>query len=263
MSPRTAFPKVLLNDVGNTANGQAIAERIASSISLGILSVGERLPNEMELAAEFGVAVATLRKALATLRDDGIVETRRGRSGGTFIVRSPYPVPSEMSAMLENTSVVELRDLGDEHAAVAGATARLACSRVYTGSLDRLTSLAVRVGEVTSPAQRSTADSRFHIELGVLAQSPRLLRAEVRLQSESAPLLWANLGAELSPENAVAEHLALVEAIRDDRAELAEQLAAEHVRKNVYHLIDTKLSLHPGADSAETAVHSIELEERA
>ncbi|MFC7764959.1 GntR family transcriptional regulator [Leucobacter soli] len=55
-----------------------IAERIASAISLGMLAVGERLPAEIELANQFGVAVATLRKALASLRAQGIVETRRG-----------------------------------------------------------------------------------------------------------------------------------------------------------------------------------------
>ena len=112
MSERPTFPPVLLKGVPSALNGQAIADRIASSISLGMLSVGERLPTELELASQFGVAVATLRKALATLRDQGIVETRRGRSGGTFIVRAPYPRSDELRNLLANTSIVALRDLG-------------------------------------------------------------------------------------------------------------------------------------------------------
>lgn len=243
MTDRPTFPPVLLKGVPNTINGQAIADRISSSISLGMLSVGERLPTEMELASQFGVAVATLRKALATLRDQGIVETRRGRSGGTFIVRAPYPKSVELRNMLGNMSIVELRDLGDEHTATATAIARLACSRVYTSALDRLVELAYRLDDASSAVERATADSRFHIELAVLAQSPRLLRSEVRLQSESSPLLWSDLGGILSSEAATSDHLALVEAIRADDADLAQRISEEHIRKNVYHLIDTKLTL--------------------
>lgn len=243
MSERPTFPPVLLKGVPSTVNGQAIADRIASSISLGMLSVGERLPSEMELASQFGVAVATLRKALASLRDQGIVETRRGRSGGTFIVRAPYPRTDELRNILANTSIVGLRDLGDEHIAVATATARLVCSRAYPSALDRLVELAERLDHAASPVERATADSRFHIELAVLAQSPRLLRSEVRLQSESSPLLWSDIGVVLSPEAATSDHLMLIKAIREENTELAERLSEEHIRKNIYHLIDTKLTL--------------------
>lgn len=243
MSERPTFPPVLLKGVPSTVNGQAIADRIASSISLGMLSVGERLPSELDLASQFGVAVATLRKALATLRDQGIVETRRGRSGGTFIVRAPYPRAAELRNILANTSIVDLRDLGDEHIAIATATARLVCSRVYPSALDRLVELAERLDHASSPVERATADSRFHIELAVLAQSPRLLRSEVRLQNESSPLLWSDIGVALNPESATSDHLALITAIREENTELAERLSEEHIRKNIYHLIDTKLTL--------------------
>lgn len=251
MSDRPTFPPVLLKGVPSTVNGQAIADRIASSISLGMLAVGERLPNEMELASQFGVAVATLRKALATLREEGVVETRRGRSGGTFIVRAPYPRSSELHTVLANTSIVGLRDLGDEQIAVATATAKLVCSRAYPSALDRLVELAQRLDHATSPVERATADSRFHIELAVLAQSPRLLRSEVRLQSESSPLLWSDLGVALNPDAATTDHLALITAIREEHTELAVRIAEEHIRKNIYHLIDTKLTLGLLADEGQ------------
>lgn len=258
MSERPTFPPVLLKGVPSALNGQAIADRIASSISLGMLSVGERLPTELELASQFGVAVATLRKALATLRDQGIVETRRGRSGGTFIVRAPYPRSDELRNLLANTSIVALRDLGDEHIAVATATARLVCSRAYPSALDRLVELAERLDYATSPVERATADSRFHIELAVLAQSPRLLRSEVRLQSESSPLLWSELGEALSPEAATSDHLSLIAAIRDENAEMAQRLAEAHIRKNIYHLIDTKLTLGVLLEDREDMLNDVE-----
>lgn len=70
-----------------------IAEKITEAIHLGLLDDGERLPVEIDLAAQFGVAPMTVREALATLRDQQLVETRRGRSGGSF-VRRPLARPS-------------------------------------------------------------------------------------------------------------------------------------------------------------------------
>jgi GntR family transcriptional regulator len=37
-----------------------------------------RLPGERYLAADYGVAVGTVRKAIAVLRDEGLVETVHG-----------------------------------------------------------------------------------------------------------------------------------------------------------------------------------------
>lgn len=46
-----------------------IVQRITEAIHLGLLDDGERLPVEVDLAAQFGVAPMTVREALATLRE--------------------------------------------------------------------------------------------------------------------------------------------------------------------------------------------------
>lgn len=62
-----------------------IAEILRSRISLEKMQAGDRLPAERELAEEFGVARMTIRSALELLQIEGVVERRRGRTGGTFI----------------------------------------------------------------------------------------------------------------------------------------------------------------------------------
>src|SRR6478735_3578296 len=57
----------------------------ADAIVAGVLRDGERLPSESELAKRLGVAVVTAREALVALRDKGLVLTRRGRDGGSFV----------------------------------------------------------------------------------------------------------------------------------------------------------------------------------
>src|SRR5262245_57417071 len=62
--------------------------RLAQAIKLGLVTVGERLPPERVLAERLQVSRVTLREAIAALREAGYLESRRGRSGGTFVVRS-------------------------------------------------------------------------------------------------------------------------------------------------------------------------------
>ncbi|MET8427640.1 FCD domain-containing protein [Nocardia sp. NPDC004860] len=236
-----------LGDPTTTDNGVAIADRIASSISIGLLSVGERLPTEIELAHQFGVAVATLRKALAVLRERELVVTRRGRGGGTFVVRTPFPSPDEMRTVLAHTSIVELRDLRDEQVAVATAVARLAATRSWGESIERLTGIAENLLAANTPGARASADSRFHIELAVLAQSPRLMRAELRLQSEVTPLLWSGVVPGMSSTAAHVDHLAVIDAIRANDPDRAAGAISEHIDRGAFQLIDAKISMEATA----------------
>ncbi|MGV9600787.1 GntR family transcriptional regulator [Streptosporangium sandarakinum] len=61
----------------------ALADHIALRIRGGDLNPGARLPGERDLAAEYGVAVGTVRRAVAELRDRGLVVTLPAK--GTFI----------------------------------------------------------------------------------------------------------------------------------------------------------------------------------
>lgn len=60
-----------------------IAERLTRDIVAGRLRPGDRLPPERRMAADLGVTVTTLRKALAVLTERGLLERRQG-SGNTI-----------------------------------------------------------------------------------------------------------------------------------------------------------------------------------
>ncbi len=60
-----------------------ISELISREIAAGIWADGARLPTEQQLAVQLGVAVGTLRKALATLESRGLVERIQG--SGTYV----------------------------------------------------------------------------------------------------------------------------------------------------------------------------------
>lgn len=60
-----------------------VARDIEKDIGAGRLAPDTRLPNELELAEQYGVARMTVRRAVAQLRDKGLVITVHGR--GSFV----------------------------------------------------------------------------------------------------------------------------------------------------------------------------------
>lgn len=63
----------------------AVADHIAAQIQAGDLQPGDRLTPERDLAAEYGVAYLTVRRAMKELRERGLIETVQGK--GTFVKR--------------------------------------------------------------------------------------------------------------------------------------------------------------------------------
>lgn len=75
---QTALPKHL-----------QIGETLIREIQAGLLATGERLPPERAMAARLGVAVGTLRKALADLAQQGLLERRQG--SGNYVRAGTAP----------------------------------------------------------------------------------------------------------------------------------------------------------------------------
>lgn len=60
-----------------------VREIVLSRIRQGAWRAGQMLPNEIDLAAEFGVSIGTVRRAIEGLERQGVVTRRQGR--GTFV----------------------------------------------------------------------------------------------------------------------------------------------------------------------------------
>lgn len=233
----------LLVPVTGSCLADSVGQQLADAIQLGLFAKGEQLPSETVLASQLGVSTLTLREALASLRNRGLVETRRGRNGGSFVC-GPAPAPAaRLRARLRELSSVELRDLGDEWTAVAGTTARLAATRASDEQIARLRVLADDLAGSKSISARTRANSSFAIGLALAAQSERLTRAEVRLQGESGELLWTPAATPLDAEDVAADLHRIVDAVTAEDAELSRSLAETRTRCNMRFLLAAHLEL--------------------
>jgi DNA-binding FadR family transcriptional regulator len=224
----------------------AIVDRLSTAISLGLIRQGEQLPVENQLTVMFGVATATVRDALHTLRERGIIETRRGRSGGTFIIGTPSTDHRVLRERLTALSMAELRDMEDEQLATGLAAVRLVVERAFPHDIDRLERITRTMAEATTTEACMRADSRFHIELVALAQSERLVSTQIRLLTESSEILWSILDVAEDRDWTMADHREIVTAVRAGDIAAAENAVRRHTSRDFYRLVAARLdSLYP------------------
>lgn len=240
--PLTALGAVLSPLDGGGPRTDAVVARISAAIGLGVMADGTQLPSEIELATQLGVSTMTLREALAVLREQGLVETRRGRGGGSFVRANAELLTNRSLARLQEYTVQDLRDLGDEQFAVAGAAAVLAARRAVAADVDRLNALALRLAESKDPVHARRADSRFQIEVAVISQSARLTRAEVGLQAELSEMRWLPQ-LKVDPKAVAAGHLDVVAAIKAEDETGARALAEEHSATAIRQLIGLRMEM--------------------
>jgi len=219
-----------------------VERRLSQAIRLGFLLDGEQLPPETKLAEQLGVSTVTLREALAILREQGLIVTRRGRGGGTF-VQAPADLIQPLVQRLRQFTTQELTDLGDHRSAVSGMAARLAAERALPEELESLTRQIERLRAATTPSERRRADTQFNIEVAAAAQSPRLTHEELRLRAEVGDLLWLQLD-ENDHQSSVAARADLVEAISRHDPTRARALAEQHVSTDTARLLRLRLQLY-------------------
>lgn len=109
----------LFRPVATRRTFEEAIDQIADAIRDGGLRAGDRLPPERELAATMEISRPTLREAIRTLADAGIVSVRPGASGGTFVASEIVPLDvarrhagirlTEVSSVLEARRLLEPR----------------------------------------------------------------------------------------------------------------------------------------------------------
>lgn len=66
---------------------EQVEMQLRSAIVDGVFQSGEKLPSEMELASRFSVSRTTVREALRSLANEGLVRKVPGAAGGSFVTR--------------------------------------------------------------------------------------------------------------------------------------------------------------------------------
>jgi DNA-binding FadR family transcriptional regulator len=233
---------------------ETVVRRLGSAIALGIIVDGEQLPAELQLAASLNVSTVTLRDALSDLRARGLVETRRGRGGGSFVVASQAALTELSRGRLRELGSTDLRELGDVRAAVSGAAARLAAQRASDPEIGRLRETLDRLESAEGGTEQRRIEGRWFIDVAAAAQSVRLTREEIELQFELGQLLWGTERTATELGLALESHRRVVDAIDARDGALARDLTEQQIAAVTSRLIEAHVRLtrrgHRRADNA-------------
>lgn len=231
--------------LADAGRAEQVARRLTDAIVLGLLMPGERLPSEADLARSFGVALVTAREGLGMLRGAGLVETRRGRGGGSFVIHPGDADETMLTARLGGLSQVELGDLAVYVTAIAaGCVDRAAeCS---TPADDARLAAWLADADFSEPAQARRSAGGFLLELAVLSQSTRLVREQIRLQAEFGPLLWLGMRDAGLREGAAAAAHAIAGAVAADDAAGARAEITALLGRVARWLLSAKLRIEAG-----------------
>lgn len=214
--------------LGDHGRAARVEQRLAEAIRSGLLSDGERLPSESELASMLGVATVTAREALVALRAQGLVTTVRGRGGGSFVNRPKTPDAALVDSRLAAMSRVELRDRGTVYRVILAGCAELAAERADASDVRDLEELLVP-GDEPDVARWRHADSELFLSVAALTQSARMTREVVRLEADfGATLRLAYADTEFL-EASAGRHADLVQAIAAHDGERARATVHEHI----------------------------------
>lgn len=207
-------------------------QRILQAIKLGAVTAGERLPAERDLAKRLGISRVTLREALRALIDAGYVESRRGRSGGTFVIyQPPDDDPSDAPPTVHSMDLRErLNDAFMLRRAIEPGVAELAAEQPVDDAVR--TYLVNRLNEVPKDGSREAhrlADARLHLAIAEVTGSAPLIAAVADVQMSLGELLAAIPVLAVNIEHSHGQHTAVVDAILAGDPEAARDHMRAHV----------------------------------
>jgi GntR family transcriptional repressor for pyruvate dehydrogenase complex len=215
--------------INRLSAADTVRARIWLALELELMAVGDRLPSEPAIAEALDVSVATVRRALQSLADEGLVERRRGRAGGTFVVRNGpavtpsagHPVHTFRADSVEVHRLIDLRALAE--VALSAAAAHAASEE----QLDALSNIVAEAGATQDWTSFHAADLRFHETVAKASHFDWALDSYCdvlhRLYKYFIPYPIEYL------HEVNKEHGRLVEALRARDSRAASQIARDHV----------------------------------
>lgn len=235
-SPGENFIRGGINYIRPVATYELVVEQVKRAIFLGRFVPGDKLPPERELAAQMMVSRTTVREAMRVLEGEGLIQVKRGATGG-LVVKTPGELRAEEIEPYLATQREMLDLIYEYRIANECMAARLAASRRTPEQLDRMKLALDAMGELcATPAAREkmaniarfrALDSEFHLIIAE-ASGNRLIREAVE-DARAAMFLPIGKVFKKLEDSANDHHEEIFAAISSGDPERAAQAMQHHI----------------------------------
>lgn len=207
-----------------------MAKQLAARITAGDWKAGEKLPSEAELCKAFHVGRSSLREALTSLAFIGLIRVRAG--GGSYVADQPsaYYTSSWLSTGTLNNEKA-LAEFIEARLVLEGELAGLCAERITQEELDAMVELVEKMKQHSDNADEFwKLDLAFHLSLGVAAKNDVLNNILKNVREQMRDLISKSLLLREGMEQAVGQHLKVLEALRQRNPAKARDAMRQHLQ---------------------------------
>jgi GntR family transcriptional regulator, transcriptional repressor for pyruvate dehydrogenase complex len=178
MSMTDKRPSLSYSPIQTRRAFEEVTDQVRAMIVRGALRPGDRLPTERELAEQFNLSRNTVREGLRALEVSGILELRKGATGGAFVREGRGDAVVSSFADLFHLGMIQPAHLTESRLIVAVWVTRLACQRASEEDLQQLEGnvkaslAAVERGDIE---ERTRINLEFHRLLARATKNPVLI----------------------------------------------------------------------------------------
>ncbi|HEY8720693.1 FCD domain-containing protein [Pengzhenrongella sp.] len=191
------------------------------------LAPGDRLPDTGVLAESLSIGEITVRRTLETMCQDGLLERRRGRTGGTFVAANWDSMVAEFH------DEGHARPLAELHLLLEAGLVAIGCGDDRSDEVRVLGELVLELDGTVDARAAASLEARFHLEL---AQQLGTAAAAERAAELLGRLCWLRPGPDLDTLRRLNEtHRALLAALGSGSVEAAVAAVTEHASRSGLH----------------------------
>ncbi len=215
---------------------EEVVGQLRQLIDEGRLKAGDRLPSERELAETFRVSRPSVREAIKTLEQEGLVITRPG--SGTFIAAVDVEAIIQPLASLLSRGKDALIDLFEMRRLVEPGIAALAAERATPADIQRLKEiLQAQERQIERGTSAVESDAAFHFAIGQATHNAALQRLVSAIVDILEPVREKSLQTRGRAHKSLASHREILVAIERHDPELARQAMQQHIEAVEYNVL--------------------------
>ena len=204
---------------------EQLVAQLLEFIESANLGPGDLLPAERDLAERLGVSRATLAQALVALEVLGVIDVQHGT--GAVLVYRPN-VPSVIKGLREHRS--RLPEIVEARSTLEVKLAELAAVRRNERDMQAIdAAIDVMAEEVAAGSKGARGDKLFHQAVTAAAHSAVLGQLMAFIAEMILETRLESLGQPGRPEQSIASHRKIAEAIRAQDAAGAAAAMLSHI----------------------------------